>query len=136
MLLRKLVLISLVLVLSACQATAPKPDSSGYPAPAAEAPAAYPAPDLAAPAAVKDASVVINSVYPDLKDGETIMWTNIEAMAFNGEIAKIILSDTSAITVTLKDGRSFVSELPMPGLAETLVQSCGEVCKALEVVKQ
>ncbi len=144
---RSLVVIILALILSACQTAAPNPESTEYPAPAAgtqveyPAPAAgaqveYPAPAKESAPAIQASSGTINSIYPGMADGEAIQWTQIEAMAFNSEIARIVLSDTLAITVTLKDGRSFTSELPGTGFETALIQACAEACKDIELVSK
>lgn len=133
---RRLMILCLVLVLSACQSTAPKPDGSEYPAPAEGSQMEYPAPAQESAAAVEAAPASINPTYPGIKDGETIPWIQVESMAYKGEVAKIVLSDSLSITVTLKDGRSFTSSLPDAGFEKTLLQNCTDACKDIEIVSK
>lgn len=131
---RRLVFLCLILVLTACQPAAPAPVGPAYPAPAGGSQAAYPAPAQDKAAAVQAAPADRNPVYPGIKDGETIQWIQAESMAYNGEVAKFVLGADLSVTVTLKDGRSFITTLPSAGYEKTFLQNCGDACMKIEVV--
>lgn len=133
---KKLQLITLLMVLlfilSACQPTATE-------APAVDQPSAieYPAPEEVAPLVEAAASALsASSVYPDITDGAVIDWPHLEAFAHNGEVARIVQGESASVTVTLKDGRTFLISVPQPEYVEALLQSCGEICKQIEVVNE
>ena len=134
MVLRRFILLCLILVLTACQPAAPAPVDPAYPAPAASSQPAYPAPAQNQAAAVQAAPANGNPIYPGIKDGETIQWIQAESMAYNGEVAKFVLGADLSVTVTLKDGRSFIATLPSAGYEKTFLQNCGEACMKIEVV--
>lgn len=122
----------LLFILSACQPAATE-------APAATQPSAieYPAPAESAPVTEAPASALnASSIYPDLTDGAVIDWPHLEAFALNGEVARIVQGESASVTVTLKDGRTFSIGVPQPGYVEALLQSCGEICKQIEVVNE
>ncbi len=126
-----------VLFLAACQSTpqgpaqpeSPAGQGAGYPAPQAPM-AGYPAPQVA--------GQVLNPAitYPGLEDGTMAIWPQVEVMAKNKEIAKIVKVDALNVTITLKDGRTFKSTLPQEGMVEALIQICGEACSDIEVLEE
>lgn len=146
--------VALFLLLSACQPAATEapvpvqPSGTEYPAfeqpPSAEYPAfvqpfaaEYPAPGadpsaLEAPVGGVDAS----SIYPGLIDGSLIDWPQLDAFARNGEIARILQSESSGVSITLKDGRSFSIAAPQPGSLDAFLQACGDICKEIEIVTE
>jgi hypothetical protein len=127
-LLLTLLLVSL-LFLAACQPAAPEatqPPAIEYPAPAENMPVTE------APVSAVDGS----SIYPGLNDGSVIDWPQLEAFALNGEVMRIVEGASSSVTITLKDGRTFSIANPQPGYVDALIQSCGDICKEIEIVKE
>lgn len=144
----------LFLLLSACQTTATEapapaqpvgteypafvqPSAAEYPAFVQPSAAEYPAPgvnpsSLEAPAGGVD----VSSIYPGLADGSVIDWPQLDAFARNGEIARILQSESSGVSITLKDGRSFSIAAPQPGFVEAFLQACGDICKDIEIVTE
>lgn len=120
-----LILLTIALFLSACQPSVQEPVQTAYPLPE----------QVSQPAATTnlESSPVL---YPSLQDGQSILWAQVEAMALNGEIARIVEGDSINVTITLIDGRTFASTLPSIGYISTFFQTCGDVCKTIEVVKE
>ncbi|HSQ26391.1 MAG TPA: hypothetical protein VLM80_04620 [Anaerolineales bacterium] len=119
------ILLSIALFLTACQPQVQEPVQTAYPLPE----------QVSQPAATKnlESSPVL---YPSLQDGQSILWAQVEAMALNSEIARIVEGESINVTITLKDGRTFASTLPSSGYVSTFIQTCGDVCKSIEVVKE
>ncbi len=128
-------LVSILLILSACQSAATQTPAES---PVDQAPAVeYPAPvesenATQAPGQEMDAG----SVYPGLTDGAVIEWVQLESLVANGEVARIVQGDSSNLTLTLKDGRTFSSAIPQPGYLEAFIEACGDACKEIEIVKE
>lgn len=143
-----LILILASMVLAACQGSpAPMPTEAPVEttdqAPSPTDPVAYPEPEQAAtqppaaPTAKPTAPVPSGSaLYPNITDGSDVQWVQVQAMALNGEIAKIIVFQSTEVTVMLKDGRSLRSIVNLVSDAQSLVVSCGAPCQDIVVENQ
>lgn len=133
----------LTLFLAACQATATEapapaqPSGTEYPAFEQSSGSEYPAPAVNPGAAIAPSSGGdASSMYPGLADGSVIEYPQLETFARNGEVARVVQSEASGMTITLKDGRIFKIAVFQPGYLEAFLQACGEVCKEIEVVNE
>ncbi len=67
-------------------------------------------------------------LYPNLQDGDEIYWSQAVAMILNGEVARVMQSHSLKVTITLKDGRSFVTYEPVIDEVIRVIESCGDKC--------
>lgn len=67
-------------------------------------------------------------LYPNLKDGDEIYWSQAVAMILNGEVAKVMQTHSLQVTIVLKDGRSFITYEPAIDEVIRVIESCGEKC--------
>jgi curli biogenesis system outer membrane secretion channel CsgG len=143
-----MVLFLAAIVLSACNSSStaqtPPPSASqpgqSYPAPQAQPTVqtnqTYPAPQaqatpISAPTPTQmgtDGSML----YPDLASGSTIMLNQAESIIMSGQVKTIILDASGKVTITLKQGRSFVVIGVSKGAVQKVLDSCGDKCKGLE----
>jgi hypothetical protein len=107
-----------------------------YPEPGATLPAAeaaqqsYPAP------AAKPLVAQLEPVYPDLKDGSEVQWSQVQSIVFSGQVTKIGQTHDLNVYITLKDGRTFKVVEPAIDDILKLVQQCGDLCKDIKVATQ
>lgn len=142
-----------LVVFSACTPTAETASSTEAPAsdsPVSEQPAeaSYPVPeqpvDLIYPALAESVNAVgaalgdvdASQIYPGLADGSIIGWQQLETLAKNGEVAKIVQRASEDSTVVLKDGRTFSIDIPRAEYVNELISNCGDVCKDIELVNE
>ena len=101
----------------------------GATAPAA-APMAYPSP------AAQSLVAKIDPVYPELKDGAEVAWSQVKDIVFSGQVVKIGQTHDLNVYLTLKDGRTFKTVEPEIDDILKLVQACGTLCKDILVATQ
>jgi hypothetical protein len=72
-------------------------------------------------------------VYPDMKDGDQLLWPQAVGLLLSGEVTKVVQAEDLKVFLTLKDGRTFLTQ--QPGVDEILrmIESCGEACKEVTV---
>jgi hypothetical protein len=113
---------------------APAPVSAypetGATVPAAAAEAAYPGP--IAPAMTAQAAPVL----PDLKDGASVEWAQVQAIIFSGQVVQVGQTHDLNVTITLKDGRTFKTVEPAIDDVINLVKTCGDLCKGVRIATQ
>ena len=71
--------------------------------------------------------------YPDIQDGSDVEWKLAKYFIEWGFVDKIVYIDPPNVVVMLKDGRSLKSTEPENGALLVLINSCGPVCKAIEI---
>jgi hypothetical protein len=122
----------------------PTPDSGagstqmviqGYPEPGATLPAAEAAQAYPAPAA-QPLVAQVEPVYPNLKDGAEVQWSQVQSIVFSGQVTKIGQTHDLNVYITLKDGRTFKVVEPAIDDILKLVQQCGDLCKDVKVATQ
>ncbi len=131
------IVLFVVFILTACQSATPQQPAQA-PQQGSGNGQAYPAPQSQAPAPAPQSSNTVvksGSLYPDPKSGDEIDWSKAEAMIINGEATKIALSSDGKATISLKDGRSLISNVPQGQDVKMIVSACGETCKNIEVTK-
>ena len=134
---RKLTLLVLaVLLLTGCQFGTPKsteepkqPDGA-YPAAPVQPEAVPYVPPEQRPAGSP------SSVYPAFNDGDQISWENAIALINYGEVTKITVAQSLQVALFLKDGRTLLSQQPAEGELQKILDACGDLCKAIEVINQ
>ena len=120
-----------VVLLSACQLPNPggkvTQEVEGYPQPGQASPTMaveYPEPLQA------------NALYPGYKDGDKIDWFQAVAMIKNGEVAKIVQSHSLQVTLSLKDGRTLLTEEPAIDDILKVIETCGDPCKGVQIATE
>jgi hypothetical protein len=73
------------------------------------------------------------ALYPGPQSGETVAWAQAIAMINNGEISQIIKAQSLELTLTLKDGRSLLTNEPVDGELQSVLDRCGDGCGEIEV---
>ncbi|MFM8319812.1 MAG: hypothetical protein ACKOC5_02770 [Chloroflexota bacterium] len=117
--------------------SAPGLDNGAYPAVEAYPQSAPGLDNSAYPAGSEpQVAATVAPVYPDLTSGSQVPWEQAEAMVLNGEVQQISVAKDNIVTLALKDGRSFTSQMPEAGLVETLMSRCGIVCQDIQIVTQ
>jgi hypothetical protein len=91
---------------------------------------AYPSPVTQSPA-LKTAPV-----YPDLKDGAEVAWSQVKDIFFSGQVVKISQTHDLNVYITLNDGRTFKTVEPAIDDVLKLVQTCGDLCKDIKVATE
>lgn len=142
-----IILLLVSLLLSACQTgSTPAPQQTEAPqvtnpAPTVE-PVPYPEPgntdSQPQPPTLEPTAFVPtgSALYPDIADGNDARWVQVQAMALNGEVAKLIVFETTQVTVILKDGRSLRSVVDNLSVPAAMVEGCGEICKEIVIENQ
>jgi hypothetical protein len=105
-----------------------------YPALGATLPAAA---AMAYPSPVAQSLVAqIEPVYPDLKDGADVQWSQVKSIVFSGQVVKIGQTHDLNVYITLKDGRTFKTVEPVIDDILKMVQACGTLCQDIKVATQ
>ncbi len=99
--------------------TAPAIPSDAYPSPVAQPLVAQ-----------------IEPVYPDLKDGAEVQWSQVQSIVFSGQVVKIGQTHDLNVYLTLKDGRTLKAVEPAIDDILKLVQACGTLCQDIKVATQ
>ena len=94
----------------------PQPRGQGYPYPGQGAPP-------------ESVPVQPAMVYPDMKDGDQIIWPQVFGLLLSGEVTKVAQAEDLQVFLTLKDGRTFVTQQPSVDEILRMIESCGEACK-------
>lgn len=127
-------------VLAACTSPTPavtteQPSGEVQTAPTEPAPAeAYPQ-SAQQPVAVTEApqAATGQALYPEPQSGDSVTWSQAVAMLNNAEITQIMKSASLELTLSLKDGRSLVTNEPGDGELQIVLDKCGDVCSGIEV---
>lgn len=100
------------------QAETPTSQAQAYPEP--EQP--YPPPELVLP---------VYNPYPGPSEGESnyIDWSQAEALILSGEVSEVYQTNTLHITLVLTDGNIALSVEPEIDQVFDLVERCGDLCK-------
>ncbi len=112
-----------------------------------QAPADTPAMDETQPAALPTASgsnpypgpmvkFVPYNPYPAPVQGDTIEWSDVEALLASGEVAEVYQAFSLQITITMKDGSTVVVQAPAKNEIFTLLDKCGNSCSEIERISE
>ena len=114
------------------------PAGDAYPGAGAIAPATAPAAAaLAYPSPVAQSLVAqTDPVYPELKDGAEVAWSQVKDIVYSGQVVKIGQTHDLNVYLTLKDGRTFKTVEPTIDDILKIVQACGTLCKNIKVATQ
>ena len=124
-------LLVVILLLSACQL--PNPGSKvtqqveGYPLPGQTSPTSA----VAYPEALQS-----NALYPNYKDGDKIEWFQAVAIINNGEVSKLVQAHSLQVTLSLKDGRTLLTEEPAIDDVLKVIEACGDPCKGIQIATE
>lgn len=118
-----------VFTLTACQSAAP----STQPESPAANPQQNPSANEGAYPAAQESTSTSKSIYPGIKDGETITWEQVLGLTMNGEITKFVQGQDLQVKVTLIDGRTLSSMAAEAEAVANLIKSCGDFCKDVTV---
>jgi hypothetical protein len=129
-----------LIVLTACTSPTPavtteQPAGESQNSPT-EAPPAEAYPQTAQQAvAVTEAPQVApgQALYPEPQSGDSVTWSQAVAMLNNAEVNQIMKSATLELTLSLKDGRSLLTNEPGDGELQIVLDKCGDVCAGIEV---
>jgi hypothetical protein len=102
----------------------------GATSPSAAAQSAYPSPG------VQPMNAQTEPVYPELKDGAGVAWSQVKDILFSGQVTQVGQTHDLNVTIKLKDGRTFKTVEPVIDDIIKLVQSCGDLCKDIKVATQ
>jgi hypothetical protein len=102
---------------------------SGATVPAAAA-MAYPSP------VVQPLTPQTAPVYPDLKDGAEVAWSQVRDIIFSGQVVKVGQTHDLNVYITLKDDRTFKTVEPAIDDVINLIKACGDLCKDIKIATQ
>jgi hypothetical protein len=103
---------------------------TGATVPPAAAQMAYPSP------VVQPLTAQTEPVYPDLKDGAEVTWSQVKDIIFSGQVVRVGQTHDLNVYITLKDGRTFKTVEPAIDDVIKLIKACGDLCKDIKVATQ
>jgi hypothetical protein len=141
---RLIVLILLVgLIATACQkfsgegiSSAQVPASgASIPYPVSDQPVTTKAAAYPAPVSSVQSSLPV-TLYPELKDGDILEWQHVEGTIYSGLVSRVSQTHDLQVTITMKDGRTFVTTEPAIDDIVKLIQQCGDFCKDIRIATE
>jgi hypothetical protein len=105
------------------------PDA-GATVPPAAAQEAYPSP------VAQSLVAQTEPVYPDLKDGAEVQWSQVQSIVFSGQVVRIGQTHDLNVYLTLKDGRTLKAVEPAIDDILKLVKACGTLCQGIKFATQ
>jgi len=103
------------------------------------APEAYPAPGsvelLAYPTGENPSQLLEKAgamLYPELKDGDTIEWYQVQGAVYSGMVKEIVQTHDLKVYLTFVDGRTLVSTAPAIDDVQKIINDCGVVCQGIK----
>jgi hypothetical protein len=112
------------------------PMAGGYPEPPGTPPAAVAVMAYPSPAAAQALTAQTEPVYPDLKDGAEVAWSQVKDIIFSGQVVKVGQTHDLSVYITLKDGRTFKTVEPAIDDVIKLVKACGTLCQDIRIATE
>lgn len=110
------------------QAALPSEAAPGaYPTQEAGEPQAYPTGEIAPLSAEQTGSFI----YPELKDGDAIEWSQVPGLINSGLITKVVQTGDLKVYMTIADGRTLATTQPALDEIQKIISNCGQACKDL-----